>query len=176
MGRSSLAKNTSWAAFCRQRRTAQSFNESRVAPQAQPSTGGVIHILLIAKRSSDWYCGFKASSAAQGGAAESCQHKSLKTHLFPTWLEVFIDRSSWPASILSLTCVSRWVAYIGYTETRIWPSGLKYSWGQKRGDGRRKRDGRQKRGKGRKPVRDVWEKEDKLTQEWILGQPGWLVW
>lgn len=43
-----VAKNTSWAAFCRQRRTKQSFNESRVGPKAQPSTGGVIHILLIA--------------------------------------------------------------------------------------------------------------------------------
>lgn len=48
MGRGSSSKNTSRAAFCRQRRTKQSFNESRVAPKAQPSTGGVIHILLIA--------------------------------------------------------------------------------------------------------------------------------
>lgn len=47
MGRGLSAKNTSRAAFCRQRRTKQSFNESRVAPKAQPSTGGVIHILLI---------------------------------------------------------------------------------------------------------------------------------
>lgn len=50
MGRGSSAKNTSRAAFCRQRRTKQSSNESRVAPQAQPSTSGVIHILLIAGR------------------------------------------------------------------------------------------------------------------------------
>lgn len=48
MGRGLSAKNTSRAAFCRQWRTKQSFNESRVAPKAQPSTGGVIHILLIA--------------------------------------------------------------------------------------------------------------------------------
>lgn len=48
MGHGLSAKNTSRAAFCRQWRTKQSFNESRVAPKAQPSTGGVIHILLIA--------------------------------------------------------------------------------------------------------------------------------
>lgn len=48
MGGGLSTKNTSRAAFCRQWRTKQSFNESRVAPQAQPSTGGVIHILLIA--------------------------------------------------------------------------------------------------------------------------------
>lgn len=48
MERRLIAINTSRAAFCRQWRSTQSFNESRLAPQAQPSTGGVIHILLIA--------------------------------------------------------------------------------------------------------------------------------